>query len=126
MKAPSLNAALCNFSTSLTCKRRGAEIKIIAGDPNPEPDETLIRGLRNAHGWTEALRSGEPLKDLAQRIGHSERYIRRVTSLISLSPEIQSAILEGNQPVALNLEKLVRSNIPLDWAQQKRLFDFGK
>ncbi|MEO0669292.1 MAG: recombinase family protein [Pseudomonadota bacterium] len=122
LQASSLNAALCEISTPFMCKRRGAETRIVAGDRCPDPDQTLIRGLRNAHDWAEALKSGEPLKHLAQRVGHSERYIRRVTSLISLSPGLQTAILEGTQPAHLNLETLVRGNIPLDWAHQDRLF----
>ncbi|MEQ3708987.1 MAG: recombinase family protein [Tateyamaria sp.] len=122
LQASSLNPAFCEISTPFTCKRRGVETRIVAGDRCPDPDQTLIRGLRNAHDWAEALKSGEPLKHLAQRIGHSERYIRRVTSLISLSPGLQTAILEGTQPAHLNLENLVRGNIPLNWAHQDRLF----
>ncbi|QFT71764.1 recombinase family protein [Ruegeria sp. THAF33] len=120
--AASLSARLCTFTAPLTCKRRGVEMRIVAGDSRPEPDQTLIRALRNAHIWADALKSGEPLKNLAQRIGHSERYVRRITSLISLSPRLQGAILEGTQPAELNLEALVRSNIPLDWTHQDRLF----
>ena len=122
LQASSLNAALCEISTPFTCKRRGAETRIVAGDRCPDTDQTLIRGLRNAREWAEALKSGEQLKHLAQRVGHSERYIRRVTSLISLSPGLQTAILEGTQPAHLNLETLVRGNIPLNWAHQDRLF----
>ncbi|MEO1455713.1 MAG: recombinase family protein, partial [Pseudomonadota bacterium] len=98
------------------------ETRIVAGDRWHDPDQTLIRGLRNAHEWAEALKSGELLKHLAQRVGHSERYIRRVTSLISLSPGLQTATLDGTQPAHLNLETLVRENIPLNWANQNRLF----
>ena len=117
-----LKQALCNISTTFACKRRGVETRIVAGQAAPEPDQTLIRGLRNAHAWSDALRSGEPLKDRAQRAGHSERYIRRITSLISLAPRLQAAILDGTQPAHLNLETLVRGNIPLDWTHQDRLF----
>jgi hypothetical protein len=123
LHASSLNAALCEISTSLMCKRRGVETRIIAGDRSPDPDRTLIRALRNAHGWADALKAGEGLRRLAQRVGHSERYIRRVISLISLSPRIQSAILSGSQPAHLNLETLVRGDIPLDWTQQDQQFE---
>jgi site-specific DNA recombinase len=114
--------ALCKVSSPFACKRRGVETRIIAGQATPAPDQTLIRGLRNAHDWSDALRSGEPLKTLAQRVGHSERYIRRITSLISLSPQIQSAILDGTQPAQMNLEALVRGHIPLDWNHQHQVF----
>ena len=118
----SLHDSLCKISTSIACKRRGVEMRIVAGERRPEPDQTLIRALRNAHDWANALKAGEPLRQLAQRVGHSERYIRRVISLISLSPRLQSAILDGTQPTDLNLETLVRGVIPLDWTHQDRLF----
>lgn len=98
------------------------ETRIVAGNTVPEPDQTLIRALQNAHAWAHALKAGEGLRRLAQRVGHSERYIRRVTSLISLSPKLQCAILDGTQPAELNLETLVRGNIPLNWAHHDRLF----
>ena len=34
------------------------------------------------------------------------------------------AIIDGTQPVALTLETLVRTRIPLGWADQERLFVF--
>jgi len=117
-----MSEQLQSFTTSFSYRRRGVELKIVAGDPKPQPDQTLIKGLRHAHEWSEALRSGEPQKALAQRVGHSERYIRRITSLIALSPKLQAAILEGTQVPHLNLETLVRGHIPLDWAQQDLLF----
>ncbi len=40
--------------------------------------------------------------ELAAREGRTERYIARVIPLISLSPKIQSALLEGSQPVDLS------------------------
>jgi hypothetical protein len=112
MAASELSDTLCRIDIPMTCKRRGVEMRIVAGERSPAPDQTLIRALRNAHQWADALKSAEPLKHLAQRVGHSERYIRRITSLISLSPKIQTAILDGKQPAELTLETLVRGNIP--------------
>ncbi|MGA9254483.1 MAG: recombinase family protein [Roseobacter sp.] len=125
MKAAAMNEAVCRINIPMSCKRRGVEMRIIAGDRTAAPDQTLIRGLRHAHQWADALKSGEALKHLAQRVGYSERYIRRITSLISLSPKIQSAILDGKQPADLTLETLVRGSIPLDWARQDQLSGVG-
>jgi len=80
--------------------------------------------LRNAPSWADALRSGIPLQQLAASEKHSERYIARVTPMVSLSPKIQSAILTDTQPVELSLEHLVRGHIPLDWTQQENHFGF--
>ena len=120
--AHSLAPTLPHLTAPLTCKRRGVETRIVLGASKPEPDPVLIRALRNAHSWAEALKSGEGLSHLAQRIGRSERYVRRTISLVSLSPKMQDAILDGTQPVQITLESLVRGTIPLDWDQQHRLF----
>ena len=93
-------------------------MRIVAGTRKADPNVALVRALRNAHVWTDALKSGESLGRLAKRVGHSERYIRRIVSLISLSPAVQNAILEGTQPEKLTLESLVRGHIPLDWRDQ--------
>lgn len=42
-----------------------------------------------------------------------------------LSPKIQDAIVSGSQPLLLNLEALVRTKLPVDWAAQERLLAFA-
>jgi site-specific DNA recombinase len=122
LDASQFQASLCEFTTKFTQKRRGVELRIVAGTHNPAPDQTLIRALRNAHDWAGKLKAGKPLREIADHAGYTDRYIRRVISLISLSPRIQTAILDGTQPTELNLETLVRGNVPLDWNHQYRLF----
>ena len=97
-------------------------MKIIAGDRQPTPDATLIRALRNAHRWTDAMSGGISLRQLAQNVRHTERYIARIATLAGLSPTIQTAIMDGLAPIDLTLEVLTRRPIPLDWREQERLF----
>lgn len=113
-------------STDFTCRRRGMETKIVAGDKTPDPDQTLIRALRNAHRWAGALKSGTPLKQIAAENACSDSYARRVLPLASLSPRLQEAILSGSQPEDLTLESLIRTHIPLDWAAQEIRFGLTK
>lgn len=87
------------------------------------PDATLLRILAQAHVWTEQLKTGTPLADVAQAAGHSTSYIRTRAPLAFLSPRIQKHILAGTQPPDLTLERLVRSKIPLCWHEQERLLD---
>ena len=42
-----------------------------------------------------------------------------------LSPKIMDAILTGTQPAHLSSNVFVRSDIPLDWTEQERLFGFA-
>ncbi|WP_335949506.1 hypothetical protein [Salipiger bermudensis] len=100
-------------------------MKIVIGDPAPAPDDTLLRGLRNAHRWTMAQKAGTPLASLASAEHVSARYIARVVPLAGLSPKLQDAIIAGTQPADLTLERLVRSPLPLCWEAQERLFGRG-
>lgn len=117
-----LDPGLLEIVAPFTCRRRGAETKIIAGERQPTPDLAMIRALRNAHRWAYMLKSGIALREIAHREGVSESYVARIIPLATLSPKIQDAILAGNQPLGLSLETLVRSRIPLCWDSQEKRF----
>jgi site-specific DNA recombinase len=57
-----LDPALCEIDVSFTCRRRGVEMKIVAGESHPAPDAALVRALRNADRWAADLRRGAPLR----------------------------------------------------------------
>ena len=114
------------LTSDFTCRRRGVETKIIAGDQNPDPDQTLIRALRNAHRWAEVLKTGTPDSQIAADNACSDSYARRIIPLATLSPKLQEAILSGRQPEDLTLETLIRKRIPLDWTAQESHFGFTK
>jgi len=40
-----------------------------------------------------------------------------------LAPDLVAAILEGRQPRAVSLGSLVKRPLPLDWDEQRRLFE---
>ncbi|MCB1390265.1 MAG: recombinase family protein [Rhodobacteraceae bacterium] len=103
-------------------RRRGIEMKIIAGERERTPDPALLRALRHAHRWSAAIKSGIPLKQLARSEGLSDSYVARIVPLAGLSPRLQTAIVDGAQPVELTLRRLLRASLPLDWAAQERLF----
>lgn len=124
--ADALANGLLVFEAPFTCKRRGVEMTIVAGDEAPAPDPVLLRGLRNAHRWTTTMKRGTPLAQLAECERLSARYIARVIPLSGLSPRIQAAIVAGTQPPDLTLERLVRKPLPLDWEVQERMFGMGK
>lgn len=97
-----------------TFRPRGVEMTIISGDRTPAPDAIMIRGLRNAHRWSSALKPGTPLWQLAKTAKYSERYIARIIPLAGLSPKIQAAIINGSQPIDPAHKKLARVTLPLD------------
>ena len=121
LHAEDFDLDLIDFTAAFSCRRRGVEMKIVAGDRQPPPDKAMMRALRNAHRWADMLKSGSALKDVASREGFSESYVGRIVPLATLSPKLQFAIVTGSQPIELNLETFVRTRLPLDWASQERL-----
>ncbi len=119
-----LASDLMRLTTDLARKRRGVETRLISGQTEPNPDATLLRLLAKAHRWCREMRQGTRLSEIAKREGHSDSYIRTRAPLAFLSPKIQAAILAGTQPPDLSLERIVRSGIPLDWADQEAKFGF--
>jgi DNA invertase Pin-like site-specific DNA recombinase len=124
LPAGDLNPNLLKIDRPFACRRRGVEVKIVAGHPAPAPDAAMIRALRNAHRWAAALKSGTALTRLARDEKTSERYAARIIALSGLSPKIQAAILDGTQPMDLTLKRLLRSSLPLDWRDQEQAFGF--
>ncbi len=122
LEQSNLNPGLLVTKTKFTCRRRGQETKIVAGEAKPEPNQTLVKALRNAHAWAEALKSGTPIKDIARANRCSDSYARRVIPLATLSPKLQSAILEGTLPDHITLETFIRADIPLGWTDQEARF----
>ncbi|WP_170605854.1 recombinase family protein [Ruegeria arenilitoris] len=122
LSAEDIDTALLDLESRFTYRRRGVEMKIVAGERRPTPDPVLIRALRNAHNWAAMLKDGVALRTIASREGFSESYVARIIPLATLSPRIQKAIVTGTQPLELTLETLVRTRLPLDWASQENRF----
>lgn len=122
--APKLAPALTTIVSSLQIRRRGVEMKIIAGEALPDPDLGLRAMLIRAHGWARALRVGTPLSEIARVEGHSPSFLRTRAQLAFLSPKIQAAILGGTQPPELTLKRLISRSLPLDWRDQEQVFGF--
>jgi len=105
-------------------RRRGVESVLILGAETPSRDETLTKAVARAHGWAEQWRAGSSLSHIAKSIGWTTSPLRQRLKLAFLSPAIVQAILDGRQPVDLSLEKLLRSDIPLDWDRQAKVLGF--
>ena len=126
LKPEDIDPATLQIEAPFALRRRGVEGKIVVGDRVPEPDQTLLRALARAHAWTSDLRNGKLLSEIAAATSHSESYIRTRTPIAFLAPAIQISILEGRQPTALTLERIIRKPIPLDWDAQLRIYGFSR
>lgn len=124
VKTNQLCPNLFHFETPFTCRRRGAEMKIVAAEHSAAPDQALIRALKNAHSWVGQMKSGTSVKQISMKTSVSDSYIMRIIPMAFLSPKIQQAIIEGTQPVEMTLENITRSKLPMEWHAQESMFSF--
>ena len=81
----------------------------------------MVKALARAFRWRRMLDTGvhATLEDLARAKGVHATYVSRVLRLTLLAPEIVEAILDGRQPVELQLDGLL-NGFPLEWERQRR------
>ena len=80
-------------------------------------DATLINALVRAHRWNRWLEQGRyaDIKELAAAEGiTSPSYASRILRLVLLAPDVQEAILLGEQPSGLTLSQLM-DGVGLIW-----------
>jgi hypothetical protein len=70
------------------------------------------------------LLSGEvtSIEALARRFGMDRGHVGLTLNVAFLSPTLTRAIVRGEQPSELRLNKLLRGNIPLSWHEQEAAF----
>ena len=67
-----------------------------------------------------------PRAAIPEAKGIGDPYLRKLSTLAFLAPDIQRAILEGRQPMGLTLGNLLSSALPLDWHKQREILGFGR
>ena len=98
---------------------RGGRTHVTGGkEPVSKPDPTLIKALRTAHSMLEPDASGKPILASAP----TSLWRRKIARLAFLAPDLQQDILTGRQPSTLTLARLMESDIPLSWTEQRRCF----
>jgi hypothetical protein len=116
-------SALC-IEVPFRLRRRGVEARLVTGAERRRVDPVLCRSLARSHGWMEQLRAGKPIAAIARSENVSERFIRARLTLALLAPDIVAAILDGRQPVTLTTELVIRTSLPADWSEQRRILGF--
>jgi len=116
----------------MSLKRRGGrkEIVVSEGLPRrrgsaPQIHSALVLAVIRGHRWKELLESGRypSIDALATRMGANASYVGRHLNLALLAPDIVEAILMGQEPDGLSLEKLY--GLPLGWGEQRRVLAWG-
>ncbi|MFC3085394.1 recombinase family protein [Tabrizicola soli] len=94
--------------------------EILAAAPRPrKADPVLVAALRSAQQMFMRGTQGRPTLDAAPDTSHRRRLVR----LAFLAPDLQRAILAGEQPENLTLARFLDSDLPLSWAAQRRMFE---
>jgi hypothetical protein len=90
-------------------------------------DNAIVKAIARAFRWREMLENGEysTIREIACAERINESYVGRVLRLTLLAPDIVESILDGRQPVGLQLEKLLKS-FPTGWKIQRRIFGFRR
>lgn len=107
----------------MTLKVRGGRKAIILPDglvpatspaSTPSTQPALVLALARAHRWKALLESGKyrSIDDLARAVNMDSSYVGRLLRLTLLAPDIIQAILRGEEPSGLSLEKL--KSFPLE------------
>ena len=86
-------------------------------------DASLLNALVKAIGWREQMASGEVrrIEQIAHREGCDESHVRHLLGLAFLAPDIIERILLGKQPRQVTLDRLVRMDLPMRWADQRAM-----
>lgn len=83
----------------------------------------LIAQAREVQALVEAERELDPAA-LAQKANIAPWAFSRLLKLNYLAPDIIASILDGTQPAHLTKRLLMHTELPMDWALQRRMFGF--
>jgi site-specific DNA recombinase len=112
--------------------RRGKALRLVIPAPTSESDiqmrdEKLISLIAESRTIMAQITDNpdKSIPALAKEQGRCRVRMVKVAKLACLAPDIVTAIIEGRQPTNLTPSKLLSADLPLTWAQQKRVLGFG-
>ena len=119
------------LSIPAALKRTGKELRfVIPGTAdNAIPDQSLIRLLQRAHTLRSAIeQSGSAsIEEIGSSQNMTPSYATRLMRLNFLAPDIVAAIFDGQQPVELSANKLMKdTRYPLGWHEQRIALEFAR
>lgn len=90
-------------------------------EPRGQINPGLVGGLKRAHADLLGLRASPftAPADLVDAAAPATQHDRQVCRLAFMAPELQRQILAGHQPPGMGLRHILKSQMPLAWADQK-------
>ena len=91
---------------------------VVPGEPTPRRvNHGLILAIARAKTWMQGFLDGDT-RTL------NDAHVRRLLRFGFLAPDIVEAIVEGRQPRALTVRRLLQGS-PCAWADQRKVFGFA-
>ncbi|WP_176696007.1 hypothetical protein [Phenylobacterium immobile] len=102
---------------------RGGRTHIVGRDPDDRAaiNQGVVVALRRAHADLIVLKASplSPPEEHRDAVAPATQYERQLSRLAFLAPALQRQILTGAQPRGLTLRAMLKSEMPLAWADQK-------
>lgn len=104
---------------------RGGRRTITGADlpaSTPRPNRSLVKAVRDAHTFITRQGGGlgGPLPRKSEPLNNT--YERKIACLAFLCPQLQAAIVRGEQSAHLTVSMLLEQDIPLSWQAQRIRF----
>lgn len=109
-------------------RSRGGNVPVGPGGLNSiqhaRSDATLTSALVRAEAWKRHLLEGRApnVEAIAQAENITAAYASKLIRVAFLAPDLKRAIIEGSQPTGSNLQTVLTGPVPLDWADQRLLY----
>lgn len=111
-------------------KKRGGRKEItVPNDLNGSVDgsynNALAIAISRGYCWLELLESGKygSIREMAEALGVSNAYMRRLLRFTLLAPDIITSIFNGCEPDGFSQNKLT-GKIPANWRDQRQCYKF--
>ena len=112
--------------------RRGKALRLVipatsAGESIPLRDHQLVALIAESRAIMAQITTNpdKSVPTLAAEQGRCRVRMMKVAKLVCLDPYIVTAIVEGRQPLDLSPSRLLAADLPLAWADQRRVLGFG-
>lgn len=127
IKKESENQIILSIPIQIVQTPRKGSLVIISESSHKEPNinPQLIKAIARSHYWNNLLYSGKAksIPDIQKLENFNDgSYIAEILKLKFLAPDITESILNGTQPIDLNIKKLRRIKT-LDWEEQRKFIN---
>ena len=90
-------------------------------------DGKLVSLVAEAHAARQMIltQPDKSIASIAANLGKCRTRLAKLATLACLTPDIVTAIIQGRQPASLTSRTMLKAEIPLTWAEQRRVLGFA-